>query len=44
MKVNLGAEAIPYFDRLVKEFDASEFLEKAKQRIADYKPTANPAA
>jgi len=44
MKVNLGAEAIPYFDRLVKESDASEFLEKAKQRIADYKPTGAPAA
>jgi tetratricopeptide (TPR) repeat protein len=43
LKVNLGAEAIPYFDRLVKEFDASEFLVKAKQRIADYKPTT-PAA
>ena len=44
MRVNLGAEAIPYLDRLVKEFDASEFLEKAKQRIADYKPTGAPAA
>jgi outer membrane protein assembly factor BamD len=44
MKVNQGAEAIPYFDRLVKEFDASEFLEKAKQRIAEYKPSAPAAA
>ena len=44
LKVNQGAEAIPYFDRLVKEFDASEFLDKAKQRIADYKPTVPAAA
>ena len=32
-KVGRPAEALPYFDRLVKEFEQSEFLEKAQVRI-----------
>lgn len=36
------AEALPYFDRLVKEFEQSEYLEPAKKRIAEIK--ALPAA
>jgi outer membrane protein assembly factor BamD len=31
-KVGRPAEALPYFDRILKEFDQSEFLEKAKTR------------
>lgn len=29
------AEALPYFDRLVKEFEQSEFLERAKIRVEE---------
>ena len=31
------AEALPYYERLVKEFEKSEFLEEAQQRIAELK-------
>ena len=34
IKVNKQADALPYFERLVKEFEQSEYLEKAKARIA----------
>lgn len=37
VKVKLQAEALPYFDRLVKEFTASEYLEEAQQRIVELK-------
>ncbi len=45
LKVKLDAEAMPYFDRLVKEFETSEFLEPAKARLAEFKetPAATPA-
>lgn len=33
-KVGRPAEALPYYDRLVKEFEKSEYLEKANLRIA----------
>jgi outer membrane protein assembly factor BamD len=33
-KVGKPAEALPYFDRLLKEFEQSEFLERAKLRVA----------
>ncbi len=42
-KLNRAAEALPYYERLVKEFQDSEFLEQAKKRIADLKATL-PAA
>jgi outer membrane protein assembly factor BamD len=32
-KVGRPAEALPYFDRLLKEFEQSEFLERAKLRV-----------
>ena len=41
IKINRPAEALPYFERLVKEFEQSEYLEQAKKRIAELK--ANPA-
>jgi outer membrane protein assembly factor BamD len=47
LKVKLDAEALPYFDRLVKEFETSEFLEPAKLRLTELKdtvPAAVPAA
>ena len=31
------AEALPYFERLVKEFEKSEFLTLAQKRIAELK-------
>lgn len=35
MRSKKGPEALPYFDRLVKEFEQSDFLERAKKRIAE---------
>jgi outer membrane protein assembly factor BamD len=35
--VNRKAEALPYYERLVKEFERSEYLAKAQQRIAELK-------
>jgi outer membrane protein assembly factor BamD len=34
-KVGRPAEALPYYDRLLKEFEHSEFLERAKLRASD---------
>ncbi|MGQ0732676.1 MAG: outer membrane protein assembly factor BamD [Acidobacteriota bacterium] len=31
------AEALPYYERLVKEFEKSEFLEEARKRVAELK-------
>jgi len=42
VKVQRPAEALPYFERLVKEFEQSEFLELAQKRITELK--ALPAA
>ena len=42
VKVNRPAEALPYYERLVKEFEQSEYLEQAKKRITELK--ALPAA
>jgi outer membrane protein assembly factor BamD len=41
-KINRPAEALPYFERLIKEFEQSEFLEQTKKRITELK--ALPAA
>lgn len=40
LKVKLDAEALPYLDRLVKEFETSEYLEKAKARLEEFKTTS----
>jgi outer membrane protein assembly factor BamD len=37
VKVNRPAEALPYYERLVKEFEQSEYLENAKKRITELK-------
>ena len=42
IKVKREAEALPYFERLVKEFEQSEYLEKAKTRITELKALPAP--
>ena len=44
LKIQRPAQALPYFERLVKEFEESEYLERAKTRIAEIKalPAAGP--
>jgi len=42
INIKRPAEALPYFERLVNEFEQSEYLEKAKSRITELK--ALPAA
>jgi outer membrane protein assembly factor BamD len=32
------AEALPYFDRVVKQFPESEFVERAQQRVTELTP------
>jgi outer membrane protein assembly factor BamD len=39
LKSNLPAAALPYYERLVKEFERSEYLEEAKRRIEELKKT-----
>jgi outer membrane protein assembly factor BamD len=46
LKSNLAAEALPYFDRLVREFEVSEYLLRARSRLDEFKdltPAAAPA-
>ena len=43
-KSNRRAEALPYYERLVKEFERSEHLEEAKRRIALLKDQLKPAS
>ena len=38
----LKAEALPYYERLVKEFEKSEYLEEAQKRIAELKTSGGP--
>jgi outer membrane protein assembly factor BamD len=40
IKVNRQAEAVPYFEKLVQEFEQSEFLEEARARLAELKAEA----
>ena len=41
LKIKRPAEALPYFERILKEFEQSEYLVKAKLRVEELK--ANPA-
>jgi len=43
-KVKQPARALPYYERIVNEFDRSDYLETAKKRIADLKSTLPAAA
>jgi outer membrane protein assembly factor BamD len=36
------AEALPYYERLIKEFEQSEHLENSKRRVAELKPPSGP--
>jgi outer membrane protein assembly factor BamD len=36
-KAGRPAEALPYYDRLIKEFEQSEFLERAQRRASEIK-------
>jgi outer membrane protein assembly factor BamD len=42
IKINRKAEALPYFDRLVKEFEKSEYLARARKRVEELKAPAAP--
>jgi len=44
MRVALAAEAVPYLDRLLKEFEQSEYLERAKKLMDEAKNVAPPKA
>lgn len=37
LNVDRAAEALPYYERLVKEFEKSEYLERANERIDSLK-------
>ena len=37
VKLDRAAEALPYYERLVKEFENSEYLDEAQKRIAELK-------
>ena len=37
MKIERPAEALPYYDKLIAEFEKSEYLEEAKKRVTEIK-------
>ena len=39
LKLKLEAAALPYYERLVKEFEQSEYLADAQKRITELKAT-----
>jgi outer membrane protein assembly factor BamD len=43
VKSQRSGEALPYFDRLVQEFTASEYLDRAKKRLDEFKSMTPPA-
>jgi outer membrane protein assembly factor BamD len=43
VRTKKGPEALPYYERLVKEFEQSEYLERSKKRIAELKSAETPA-
>ena len=43
-KVNRPAEALPIYEKLVSEFEQSDYLEQAKKRVADLKASLPAAA
>jgi outer membrane protein assembly factor BamD len=42
-RMNRGSEALPYFERLLREFEQSEYLELAKKRTDELKAAADGA-
>ena len=43
MKIKRPAEALPYYEKLVREFEKSEFLDEAQKRITELKAGADKA-
>ena len=43
IKMGNSPEALPYFERLVSEFEQSEYLQEARARIEQLKTTAAAA-
>jgi outer membrane protein assembly factor BamD len=41
VKLRLNAEALPYYEKLIAEFEQSEFLDKAKERVDELKTASN---
>lgn len=41
VKINREAEALPYFEKLVREFEKSEYLDEARKRIVALKAQAD---
>lgn len=39
LKIQRPAEALPYFERLIKEFEQSEYLDEAQKRVTEIKAT-----
>jgi hypothetical protein len=37
LKTNRKAEALPYYERLLEEFQVSEYLDEARERVAELK-------
>jgi len=44
VQLKRDAEALPYYEQLVKEFEQSDYLERAKKRIAELKETLGAKA
>jgi len=42
LKVQRPAEALPYYERLVKEFEKSEYLDEARRRTARWRLSCEP--
>ena len=42
LKADAKAEALPYFDRLVREFETSEYLARARSRVDELKSMVPP--
>lgn len=43
LKMGLAAEALPWFERVLSEFEVSEFRERAQRRVAEIKAAPIPA-
>ncbi len=43
LKADKKAEALPYYERLINEFEQSDFLDDAQKRVTEIKSTTPPA-
>jgi outer membrane protein assembly factor BamD (BamD/ComL family) len=44
MRVGRQAEALPYFERLIQEYQRSEYLDDARRRVEELKAQADRPA